>query len=231
MSGRKPIVAIDGPVGVGKSSVAAMLAQRLGYVYIDTGAMYRAVTLKALKENVDLENLDAVAEIANSIQLQFVRQNDELRILSGGIDVSEEIRAPEVSRGTSPVADNVKVREQLVALQQEMGREGGVVMEGRDIGTVVFPNAEIKIYLNADPKVRAERRYNQLIEKSKQADFESTYQDLVERDRRDAMRPVGALKKAEGAIEFDSSNLTQEEVIDQLYDLVTTHPSATSHFC
>lgn len=231
MSTRKPIVAIDGPVGVGKSSVAALLAQRLGYVYIDTGAMYRAVTLKALQANLNLDDKDAIAELAHSVDLQFVRKGDELRILCDGEDVSEAIRASEVSRATSPVADNVTVRERLVAMQQEMGRQGGVVMEGRDIATVVFPNAEIKIYLNADPKVRAERRYKQLIEKGKPADFESTYQDLMERDRRDAARPVGALKKADGAIELDSSELDQEQVIDQLYDLVKTHPSATAHLC
>ncbi|MDP8242806.1 MAG: (d)CMP kinase [Candidatus Hinthialibacter antarcticus] len=231
MSARKPIVAIDGPVGVGKSSVAALLAKRLGFVYIDTGAMYRAVTLKALRQNINLENQEAVAALAQTIELRFVREQSDLRILCDGEDVSEAIRAPEVSRGTSPVADNVKVRECLVAMQQALGREGGVVMEGRDIGTVVFPDAEIKIYLNADPKVRADRRYRQLVEKGKPADFESTYQDLIERDRRDAMRPVGALKMADGAIEFDSSKLNQEQVIEQLYNVVISHPSASSHFC
>lgn len=231
MSARKPIVAIDGPVGVGKSSVAASLAQRLGYVYIDTGALYRAVTLKALQANMNLGDQDAVAALAENIEIRFVREDDELRTVCDGEDVSEAIRAPEVSRATSPIADNVKVRERLVAMQQEMGRVGGVVMEGRDIGTVVFPDAEIKIYLNADPKIRAQRRFQQLVEKGKPADLETTYQDLMERDRRDAMRPVGALKKADGAIEFDSSNLNQQQVVEQLYDFVITHPSATSHLC
>ncbi len=231
MSARNPIVAIDGPVGVGKSSVAAQLADRLGFVYIDTGAMYRAVTLKAIRENINLEDIGAVANIAQAIQLRFVRNQDGLRIECDGVDVSDEIRAPEVSRGTSPVADNVNVRQRLVAMQQEMGRDGGVVMEGRDIGAVVFPNAEIKIYLNADPRIRAQRRYDQLVEQGKPADLESTYQDLMERDRRDAARPVGALKKAEGAIEFDSSQLNQQQVVDQLYDLVMSHPSVTAHLC
>ncbi|MBI1390398.1 MAG: (d)CMP kinase [bacterium] len=231
MSARKPIIAIDGPVGVGKSSVAASLAERLGLVYIDTGAMYRCVTLMAQRAGLSLDDAEAVAELAQRIGIHFERRDGGLRVICEGEDVSEAIRAPEVSRGTSPVADNPAVRERMVALQQEMGRAGGVVMEGRDIGTVVFPNAEIKIYLDADPKIRAERRHRQLIANGKPSDFEKTYNDLMERDRRDAVRPVGALRVADGAIVVDSSHLSESEVIEQLYHLATNHPSWTPSVC
>ncbi len=217
---RKPIVAIDGPVGVGKSAVAKGLALRLGFIYIDTGAMYRAVTLKAMKEGIDLENQAQTATLAQRTHLQFVRQNDSLIILCNGEDVSEAIRAPEVSVNTSPIADNPAVRERLVALQQEMGQHGGVVMEGRDIGTVVFPHAEIKIYLDAKPEIRAQRRYDQLISQGKNVTLESTHKELLQRDQRDKERPVGALKIADGAIVVDSSYLSEQEVIDKLYQIV-----------
>jgi cytidylate kinase len=220
MKREKPIVAIDGPVGVGKSCVAARLAERLQFIYIDTGAMYRSVAYTALQKGVDLNDRDTIAQIANSIEIEFIRSEDGLQIYCDGQNVSEQIRLPEVSVATSPVADNVEVRNRLVTLQQQMGKDGGVVMEGRDISTVVFPDAELKIYLDADPKVRAERRYQQLIAKGKEVDFESTYQDLLERDRRDKERPVGALKVADRAIVVDSTGMSEDGVIDRLSRIV-----------
>ena len=192
----------------------------MGLVYLDTGAMYRAVTLKVLRHNLNPDDREAVAALADNTDLRFKRIGGSLRILCDSEDVSEAIRAPEVSATTSPVADNVDVRKRLVAMQQEMGRDGGVVMEGRDIGTVVFPDAEIKIFLDADPKVRAERRFRELTAKGKNVTFEETYDSLIERDRRDRERPVGALKAADGAIVFDSTLRTQDEVIEALYRLV-----------
>lgn len=220
MKRQKPIIAIDGPVGVGKSKVASTLADRLNFVYIDTGAMYRAVTLKALQQGIDLRNEHAVAELANRLDIRLVRQSSGLQILCDGDDVTEEIRSPEVSAATSPVADNLSVRERMVALQREMGCDGGIVMEGRDIATVVFPDADIKIYLDADPSIRAERRYRQLIRQGKSVDFESTYRDLLERDRRDKNRPVGALQVAKDAIVVDTGSMTETEVIDRLMNIV-----------
>lgn len=220
MKRRHPIVAIDGPVGVGKSSVASTLAQRLGFLYIDTGAMYRAVTLKCLRAQIDLNNRPLAAQIALQTRIQLVRSGGGLKVLCDGEDVTEAIRAPEVSAATSPVADNPQVRERLVALQQEMGRGGGVVMEGRDITTVVFPDAEIQIYLDADPPVRAERRYRELIAKGKKVTLEQTLADLLERDRRDRERPVGALTIAEKAQVVDTTTQTQEQVIDTLERIV-----------
>ncbi len=223
---KKPIIAIDGPVGVGKSTVARGLAQKLNFVYIDTGAMYRAITLKTTHQGIDPQDLDQVAILARHTQLHFERIGEELRIFCDGTDVSEDIRLPDVSRNTSSVADNPGVRERLVAMQQEMGQEGGIVMEGRDISTVVFPDAEIKIYLNADEKVRAQRRYDELLSKGKKVTWEETYQDLLARDERDRTRPVGALKKADDAMEIDATHLNQEEVIQKLYEIVQQHMEA-----
>lgn len=216
----KPIVAIDGPVGVGKSSVASMLAKRLDFLYIDTGAMYRSVALKCLRQGLDLNNRPSVAYLAQQIQIRLARTDNVLQVFCDGEEVTDAIRAPEVSAATSPVADNPQVRERLVALQQEMGRNGGVVMEGRDITTVVFPDAEIQIYLDADPAVRAERRFNELIAKGKNVTFEQTLSDLNERDRRDRERPVGALTVAEKALVVDTTSLNQEQVIDKLQAIV-----------
>lgn len=216
----QPIVAIDGPVGVGKSSVASSLAKRLGFLYIDTGAMYRAVTLKALRNQLDLNDRASVAALAQKTEIYLERSENGLRVYCDGEEVTEAIRTPEVSAATSPVADNPQVRDRLVALQQEMGKEGGVVMEGRDITTVVFPDAEIPIYLDADPNVRAERRYRELISKGKDVTREETLADLLERDRRDRERPVGALTIAERAQIVDTSHLTQEQVIEALYGIV-----------
>jgi len=216
MKRSQPIIAIDGPVGVGKSAVAAQLARRLGFIYIDTGAMYRAVALKALRAGLCLDDADAVAALARETHLHFERKEGELRMICDGMDVSEAIRLPEVSAATSPVADNPAVRERLVALQREMGENGGVVMEGRDISTVVFPDAELKIYLDARPDIRARRRCDQLIAKGKSITYEKTLEDLNERDRRDRMRPVGALKKADDAVIVDTSDLTEDQVIEEL---------------
>ena len=199
-------IAIDGPVGVGKSSVARSLADRLGYLYIDSGAMYRAVTLSAMRGGIALDDFAAVAAHADTLDIELVPTEDGVVVLCNGEDVTLEIRTPEVSRGTSPVADNPAVRARLVALQQKMGAGGGVVMEGRDIGTIVFPKAELKFYLDAEPEVRAEP-----------ADQEEVLRDLLVRDCRDQGRPVGALRVADGAIIIDTSDLTAEEVVETLH--------------
>ena len=213
-SHRSPTVAIDGPVGSGKSTVARRLAERLGFLYIDTGAMYRAATWKAMQSGVDLNDYSAVARLIDRTEIRLDRSGDA--VWCDGRDVREEIRRPEVSRATSPVADNPAVRRRLVELQQKMGEHGGVVMEGRDIGTVVFPDADVKVYLDASPEVRAERRTSELRAAGVDVDYEETLRDLIERDRRDRSRPVGALRIAEGAIVLDSTRLTVEEVVERI---------------
>lgn len=224
---KKPIVAIDGPVGVGKSAVAKQLAQRLGFLYIDTGAMYRTIACKALQNSIDLEDESALAELTQNTRIELKEENGSLHVLCDGSDISEEIRHPDISKAVSPVANHIKVRKQLVAQQRRMGEAGGVVMEGRDIGTVVFPNAEIKLYLDADPNIRAKRRFDQLTASGKEVTFEQTLADLHERDRHDRERPVGALKQADDAIYVDTTPYNELGVVDHLYELVTGHPSAS----
>ncbi|MFH1737597.1 MAG: (d)CMP kinase [bacterium] len=219
-SRREPVVAIDGPVGSGKSTVARLLADRLGFLYIDTGAMYRAAAWKALRADVDLNDYVAVGALIEQTQIELKRDGGMLRVHCDNKDVTEEIRHPSVSRATSFIADNPRVRRRLVALQQEMGCAGGVSMEGRDIGTVVFPDAEIKVYLDAKPEERARRRTEELRAKGINVTYEETLRDLLERDQRDRNRPVGALRVAEGATIIDSTRLSIEELVTRLEKLV-----------
>ncbi len=220
MGNRKAIVAIDGPVGVGKSSAAKGLAAALGYLFIDTGAMYRAVTLAAMRAGLDLTDAEAVTHLAQSLDIRLEANSRSLRTLSNGEDVSEAIRDPEVSRNTSPISETAGVRVRLVELQRAMGKRGGVVMEGRDIGTVVFPNADFKFFLTADPRERARRRHLELQGKGIEQSIETVLQDLMERDRRDSTREIAPLRKATDAIEIDTTRLTLEEVIGKMAGMV-----------
>ena len=214
------MVAIDGPVGSGKSTVARLLAERLGFLYIDTGAMYRAATWKAFHVGLDLEDCAAVGALIEQTQIELKRDGGMLQVRCDNRDITEEIRHPSVSRATSLIADNPRVRRRLVSLQQEMGREGGVSMEGRDIGTVVFPDAEIKVFLDAKPEERARRRTAELCSKGVDVSYEETLHDLLERDRRDRSRPVGALQVADGATVVDSTESSVDEVVTHLEELV-----------
>lgn len=202
------IVTIDGPAGVGKSSVAKMLADELGFRFLDTGAMYRAVTLSVLCQKVDPGNEEAVAKVADNIDLQF---QDE-RVLVNGIDVTQEIRLDEVTAAVSPIADNAMVRERLVEIQREIASDGNYICEGRDQGTVVFPNAICKIFLVASAEERAARRVGQFKEQGIEADYETILQQQNDRDRRDYNRPVGRLLKADDAIEVITDHNTLDEV-------------------
>jgi cytidylate kinase len=215
-SPRRPIVAIDGPVASGKSTVARLVAERLGFLYIDTGAMYRAAAWKAMQAGLDWEDRAAVSALIEETQIELRREESGIRVYCDGHDVTVQIRRPEVSRATSAVADNPAVRERLVALQREMGRSGGVVMEGRDIGTVVFPEAEVKVFLDARPEERARRRVEELRAAGLTVSYEETLRDLLERDRRDRARPTGALRVPDGATTIDSSDVRVEEVVKKV---------------
>ncbi|MBN1596106.1 (d)CMP kinase [candidate division FCPU426 bacterium] len=215
----KPILAIDGPAGAGKSTVAKKLAQALSYLYIDTGAMYRAVTLKAMRQGVDLKDQSAVEAAARNARLEFVPGKTGI-ILLDGEDVSEAIRTPEVSRNVSAyVANYPGVRKVLVAAQQRMGALGGVVMEGRDITTVVFPDAELKIYLDAAQEVRAQRRHAELEAKGQEQRYGDLLADLQRRDQEDLCRPGGALRRTNDAVVIDATHLRVEEVVDRIISL------------
>lgn len=211
------IVAIDGPAGAGKSTLARRLAARLGFVYIDTGAMYRAVALWADRAGIGWSDPSRLEHLAREASLALTRDG---RVLLNGEDVSQPIREPGISQGASIVSAIPGVRRELVAKQQQMGREVSAVMEGRDIGTVVFPDAEVKVFLDASPQVRAERRVKDLAARGIQADFDSVYKEMVERDARDSTRPDSPLRQAPDAVYLDSSGLSESEVEEALLRIV-----------
>ncbi|HZN12118.1 MAG TPA: (d)CMP kinase [Blastocatellia bacterium] len=235
MAGKKLIVAIDGPAGAGKSTVAKALARRLGYLYIDSGAMYRAVAWKALAAGVALDDAARVGALAETSQVELLGGADELRVLIDGRDVTDEVRAPQVSAAASRVSAVPAVRRALVARQQEMGRAGGVVMEGRDIGTQVFPWADVKFFLDASVEARSGRRFLQDIAGGQDAAGEqdaaggaagpslaATRAEIEERDLRDRTRATSPLVRADDAVYIDSSGLTVEQVIERMRELVET---------
>ncbi len=217
-STKKITIAIDGPAASGKSTTARRVAQKLGYTYIDSGAMYRAVTLLALRKGIDVNDFPAVAQIARGADIRFRRDGHpgQTVIYLNGEDVSREIRTPEIDRNISPVAANPQVREILVRKQQELGRQGGVVMDGRDIGTVVFPRAELKVFMLASAEERARRRQKELAEKGIQVPLEEILQEIQRRDWEDMNRTHGPLKKAPDALELDTTNLTIEQQVEQI---------------
>jgi cytidylate kinase len=210
------IVAIDGPAGAGKSSIARRLAERLGYQFLDTGAMYRAVALAALRRNLGSDDADAIADLAERLRIEV----DGPRTILDGEDVSTAIRTNEVSAAVYLAADNIAVRRKLVELQRQIAAGRDTVTEGRDQGTVAFPRAECKIFLTASPEVRARRRYEELKSRGDPAVYEEVFSQQQDRDRRDATRPVGAMFQAPDAIQVVTDGLTPEEVIDRLERIV-----------
>ncbi|MCD6351612.1 MAG: (d)CMP kinase [Armatimonadetes bacterium] len=216
-------IAIDGPAGSGKSTLARSLAQALDYLYVDTGAMYRAVAYKALQEGLDPareEDQERVGQLAGEIEFHFVWEDGQMRLLVDDEDVSEVIRTPDVERLSSPVSAIPKVREELVAAQKTLGQTGGIVMEGRDIGTVVLPDADVKLFLIASPEERARRRWRQLRERGISRPYETVLSETIERDRRDSSRPISPLKPAEDAVLIDSTDLTQQQVLERALEIV-----------
>ena len=207
---RKLIIAIDGPVGSGKSTLARRVAEMLGYLYIDTGAMYRALALKAARNRVTDD--DALASLAETTCIDLKAIDGTQKVLLDGEDVTASIRTPEIAQGASKVAVNAGVRHILVAEQRRAGHSGGVVMEGRDIGTVVFPDAELKIFLTASPETRAQRRWREHQQKGDSIDLSRTLDEIRERDRRDRERATSPLVQAPDAVVVDSTAMEAEEV-------------------
>ena len=218
--GKRLTVTIDGPSGAGKSTVAKGLARRLSYVYIDTGAMYRAVALEAKEKGKEFEDEDALYQWASSLQITFLDQGGEIRIFCNGRDVTQKIRSPEVSLLASEISKRKGVREALVQMQREMGEGGGVVLEGRDTGTVVFPRADVKFYLDAKPEERAKRRFDELTGKGVNVDFNETFQEVIQRDRNDMDRSLSPLRRDEEAVLIDSTFRSAEEVIGEMVLLI-----------
>jgi len=208
----KKNIAIDGPAGAGKSTVAKKIAERLGLLYVDTGAMYRAIALKAKNEKINLSSEKDVTELAGRTEVEL--KGD--RVFLNGKDVSREIRSPEISTISSAVSRFGGVRRRLVEIQRKLSKSAGVIMEGRDIGTVVLPDADFKFYLDASVKERAMRRLKELTAKGIEADFKQVEDEIRKRDEQDTGREIAPLKKAEDAIVIDSSNLTAEQVIGEI---------------
>ncbi|WP_419023371.1 (d)CMP kinase [Emergencia sp.] len=205
-------IAVDGPSGAGKSTIAKAVAQKLSIDYIDTGAMYRAIGYKMLKEGISVDDLAGIQNLLDTTEIDFSEGDT---ILDGQV-VNDLIRTPEISKQASRCSAVAIVRKKLVDLQQKMGQAKSVVMDGRDIGTVVFPDAEYKFFITASPEERAKRRYKELLDKGQKVDYEQVLADITARDYNDSTRDVTPLRKAEDAIEVDTTNMSIEEVIDYI---------------
>ena len=213
-------VAIDGPAGAGKSTIAKKAAAELGFVYVDTGAIYRAVGLACIKKGIDEGDRNAVEKILPEMDISIVFLNSEQHILLNDIDVSEEISTENVSMAASTVSAIPEVRKFLLDLQRNFAKRDNVIMDGRDIGTVVLPGAQVKIFLTASPEIRAKRRVIQLAEKGEEADYTTVLTDIVKRDYNDTNREIAPLKPAENAVTVDTSNMTLEESVKKITEII-----------
>lgn len=219
---KKVIIAIDGPAGSGKSTVAKEVAKKLGLIYVDTGAMYRALTLKAIEKKIDLTDTGALINLAKNAEIRLATDKYfKLSVKLDGKDVSEEIRTPFVTNSVKHVACISGVRKEMVNLQRRAAAEKGAVLEGRDIGTVVFPDADVKIYLDAGIDERVRRRYKELVVKDRDITIEEVKKDVAARDKSDEERSVGPLKKAADAILIDTTDLTIPEVVNRILQEIT----------
>lgn len=213
-------IALDGPAAAGKTTVAGIISKKLSIVNLDTGAMYRAVALKAINSSIDTGNIDKVTDMLKNTVIDVIYENGKQKIILDGEDVTGEIRTPEVSAGASDVAKIKQVRQTLVDLQRVIAQKGSVIMDGRDIGTYVLPNASHKFFLTADPGERAKRRYLQLKEKGYDGTFEEVKEDIIKRDNNDTNRSFAPLKQAEDAVYIDSTNMTIEQVVNKILEVI-----------
>ena len=212
-------IAIDGPAGAGKSTIAKAVARELNSIYVDTGAMYRAMALYMLKNDISPDDTESIGKACESADISIVYKDGAQHVILNGEDVTGELRTEAVGNMASSVSVNGKVRKKLVSLQQKLAHSTSVVMDGRDIGTVVLPDADLKIYLTASVETRADRRYKELIEKGQQPDLDEIRRDIADRDHRDMNRENSPLRQAEDAVLVDSSDMTIPEVVDRILGL------------
>ncbi|MEA3362162.1 MAG: (d)CMP kinase [Thermodesulfobacteriota bacterium] len=217
---KKLIIAIDGPSGAGKSTLSKTLASQLDYLNIDTGAMYRSVALLAQRQGINLHDSAALQKLCTDLSIDFVHENGLEKVLANGVDVSEQIRTPEISLLTTQVAASPTVREAMLRMQREMGEGGGVILEGRDIGTVVFPYADVKFFLSATAEARGQRRYEELLSKGIAVDLQQTIAEVAARDAADTARTLAPLMQADDAVLVDSTQLSIDEVLNEMLTVI-----------
>lgn len=212
-------IAVDGPAGAGKSTIAKMVAKKMNLIYVDTGAMYRAMAYYLLSQGVDLSNQEEISDKCQNAEISIIYENNEQVVILNGQNVNPYLRTEEVGKAASVSSANARVRERLVELQQRMAEHTDLIMDGRDIGTCVLPKAQLKIYLTASSRVRALRRYKELLEKGEACDMDVIEADIIDRDYRDMHRDISPLKQAEDAVLVDTSEMTIEEVADTIVSL------------
>ena len=213
-------IAIDGPAGAGKSTIAKKLAKELGYVYVDTGAMYRAMAYYFLTNDISSDDEAAIAKACENVNVSIAYKNNEQQVLLNGDNISDKIRNEEVGNMASATSVYPVVRTKLVELQRQLAMKENVIMDGRDIGTVVLPNANVKIYLTASSKVRAQRRFDELTEKGISCEFDEIEKDIIDRDYRDMHRETSPLKQADDAVLLDSSDMDIDEVVEKMKEII-----------
>ncbi len=213
-------VAIDGPAGAGKSTISRAAAKAIGFIYVDTGALYRAVGVNALRKGIDTADKQAVAETLKNISVDLAFENGEQKVLLNGENVSDEIRTPPASMAASNVSAVPEVRAFLFDLQRDIAKRNNCIMDGRDIGTVVLPDAKVKIFLTASPEERATRRYKELIEKGTQVEYKEVLEDLIQRDYNDSHREIAPLKPAEDGVVLDTTGLNLEQSINEVIRII-----------
>jgi len=225
---RKLVVTIDGPSGAGKSTVSQLLAERLGYIYVDTGALYRLVALKVKREHCDPSDEKALSMLSRDLDVAFKQQNGIVRVFLEGTDVTEDIRTPEMSLLASQVSAQKVVRDALLGIQRRFGEDGGIVVEGRDMGSVVFPEAEVKFFLDASLETRCKRRDDQYRAKGKVFDPGTITQEIAQRDLNDTTRSLSPLRPADGAVVIDSTDISIEEVVGEMLKVIQQSLSPSS---
>jgi cytidylate kinase len=219
--GKKLIITIDGPAGAGKSTVSRILAKNMNYIYLDTGALYRALAYKALKLKISLEDVSALTNLCSTTDVVLKNIDGQMKVFVDGKNVEEKIRTEEVSMAASKISTFIVVREKLLNLQRETGAQGGIVAEGRDMGSVVFPHADYKFYLDAQLDERIKRRYKELLDKCVSVEYQSIQKDMLARDKQDKQREIAPLKAPDDAVTIDSDNLTVEGVVDKIISYIS----------